>query len=97
MVFGVVSVALIWKRLYNRDLPFKQQMMPFWLIMLMVLASIGKQTVQLERCCQHTLVSLTDLQPNKQQFMLTCILPGHRVSVAGQTAPAWHGPAQHRG
>lgn len=44
MVFGVVSVALIWKRLYNRDLPFKQQLMPFWLILLMVLASIGEQT-----------------------------------------------------
>jgi hypothetical protein len=42
MVFGVVSVALIWKRLYNRDLPFKQQQMPFWLIVLMVLSSIGK-------------------------------------------------------
>jgi hypothetical protein len=42
MVFAVVSVALIWKRVYNRDLAFKQQLKPFWLIAAMVLASIGE-------------------------------------------------------
>jgi hypothetical protein len=42
MVFAVVSVALIWKRLYNRDLPMKQQMFPFSVLMIMVLASIGE-------------------------------------------------------
>lgn len=42
MVFAVVSVALIWKRVYNRDLTFKQQQLPFWLITVMVLASIGE-------------------------------------------------------
>lgn len=42
MVFAVVSVALIWKRVYNRDLTFKQQQLPFWLINVMVLASIGE-------------------------------------------------------
>lgn len=41
MVFGVVSVALIWKRVYNRDLTFKQQQKPFLLILTMVLASIA--------------------------------------------------------
>lgn len=41
MVFGVVSVALIWKRVYNRDLTLKQQMKPFWLIAVMTLASVG--------------------------------------------------------
>lgn len=42
MVFAVVSVALIWKRLYNRELPLKEQLMPFSLLMLMLLASIGE-------------------------------------------------------
>lgn len=44
MVFAVVSVGLIWKRLYNRDLPMKQQMFPFSVLMIMVLASIGEAT-----------------------------------------------------
>jgi hypothetical protein len=32
----------MWKRLYNRELPFNQQLMPFSLITLMVLCSIGE-------------------------------------------------------
>lgn len=51
MVFAVVSVALIWKRLYNRELPLKEQMMPFSLLALMVLASIGEQQQQQQQQC----------------------------------------------
>jgi hypothetical protein len=42
MVFAVVSVALIWKRLYSRELPFKEQMVPFSLLISIVLSSIGE-------------------------------------------------------
>lgn len=38
----MVSVALIWKRLYSRELPIKEQMVPFSLLVLIVLASIGE-------------------------------------------------------
>lgn len=48
MVFAVVSVALIWKRVHNRDLTFAQQQKPFWLITLMALASIGEMHTVLE-------------------------------------------------
>ncbi|WIA18741.1 hypothetical protein OEZ85_003431 [Tetradesmus obliquus] len=41
MVFGVVAIALIWKRVYNREMPFKTQMLPFSLMMVMALASIA--------------------------------------------------------
>jgi len=50
MVFAVVSVALIWKRVHNRDLTFAQQQQPFWLITLMTLASIGEKHAAFEAC-----------------------------------------------
>jgi hypothetical protein len=58
MVFAVVSVALIWKRLYNRDLTFKQQQYPFWLITAMVLASIGECTLNVLGCWLNKWVAL---------------------------------------
>jgi hypothetical protein len=42
MVFGVVSIALIWKRVYDPDTPVKQQMFPIGLITLLTLASVGE-------------------------------------------------------
>lgn len=52
IVFAVVSVALIWKRLYSRELPIKEQMMPFSLLVLIVLSSIGEPL----DCCQQLFI-----------------------------------------
>lgn len=41
-VFAVVSIALIWKRLYDRDSPFKEQLFPAGMLGLILCGSLGE-------------------------------------------------------